>query len=100
ITHPECRLHEMGTWHPECPDRLDAISDQLLANGLMDFLQGRTARAATDEDLLRVHGQGYLDDLRRHAPQQGYFSVDPDTVMNPHTLQAARAAAGAGLTAI
>src|SRR5690606_33322996 len=23
ITHPACRLHEMGNWHPESPDRLD-----------------------------------------------------------------------------
>ena len=35
LTHPACRLHEMGSWHPESPQRLDAISDQLLASGLM-----------------------------------------------------------------
>jgi Deacetylases, including yeast histone deacetylase and acetoin utilization protein len=27
ITHRDCRLHEMGEGHPECPERLDAISD-------------------------------------------------------------------------
>ena len=25
ITHPSCRLHDMGSWHPESPDRLDAL---------------------------------------------------------------------------
>ena len=25
FTHPDCRKHEMGAGHPECPDRLDAI---------------------------------------------------------------------------
>uniref|UniRef100_UPI00333EFDFF histone deacetylase family protein n=1 Tax=Castellaniella defragrans TaxID=75697 RepID=UPI00333EFDFF len=100
ITHPECRLHEMGAWHPECPERLDAISDQLLAHGLMDFLTQRTARLAGDEDVLRVHRAEYLAELRRHAPSEGYFPVDPDTLMNPYTLEAARAAAGAGLTAV
>src|SRR5690606_4068871 len=34
ITHPACRLHEMGSWHPEGPDRLDAINDQMLASGV------------------------------------------------------------------
>ena len=28
ITHPACRLHEMGAWHPESPQRLDAVADQ------------------------------------------------------------------------
>lgn len=100
ITHPECRLHEMGSWHPERPERLDAISDQLLASGLMDFLQPRTARLATDTDILRVHRSTHLEWLRTHSPASGHFEVDPDTVMNPHTFQAALAAAGAGLTAV
>ena len=52
ITHPACRLHEMGAWHPESPQRLDAVADQLAANGLMDFLSHRTARPAEPEDVL------------------------------------------------
>ena len=31
---PECRLHDMGAGHPECPQRLDAISDHLRATGI------------------------------------------------------------------
>lgn len=100
ITHPACHLHEMGSWHPECPGRLDAINDRLVASGLMDFINEQTAVPATDADLLRVHGPGYIAYLREHAPTEGYFQVDPDTVMNPHTLEAAWAAAGAGITAV
>ncbi|MGB3741128.1 MAG: histone deacetylase family protein [Castellaniella sp.] len=100
ITHPVCRLHEMGAWHPESPLRLDAISDQLLASGLMSFLTPVQAHAATPEDILRVHTPDYLAYLRQHAPAHGYFPVDPDTIMNPDTLQAAWMAAGAGLTAL
>ena len=33
-SHPECRLHDMGAGHPECPQRLDAIADHLRATGL------------------------------------------------------------------
>src|SRR5690606_41889977 len=29
ITHPACHLHEMGSWHPECPGRLDRKSTRL-----------------------------------------------------------------------
>lgn len=100
ITHPSCRLHEMGAWHPESPQRLDAISDQLVASGLMNFLVPCEARLASPEDLLRVHTPGYLDYLCRHVPAQAYFPIDSDTIMNPDTLRAAYAAAGAGLTAL
>ena len=34
-SHPECRLHDMGAGHPECPQRLDAITDHLLRTGEM-----------------------------------------------------------------
>ena len=100
ITQAACRLHEMGSWHPEGPGRLDAINDQLLASGVMDFLTEKQAVPASDTDLLRVHAAEYLANLRAHAPADGYFAIDPDTVMNPHTLEAALAAAGSGLTAV
>lgn len=90
----------MGSWHPECPARLDAIRDRLLASGLMNFLHEREAVAAREEDILRVHGAGYLEYLRRNAPDDGYFPIDADTIMNPHTLPAAMAAAGAGIAAV
>ena len=100
LTHPACRLHEMGSWHPESPQRLDAISDQLLASGLMPYLDDRQAPQASRHDLLRVHTVQYLDDLRGHTPEQGYYPIDPDTLMNPHTYEAALYAAGAGVAAV
>jgi len=101
ITHPSCRLHEMGGWHPESPERLDAISDQLLASGLMPLLDVRTAPEATREALLRVHDADYLDYLAASVPKDGgYTPIDPDTLMNQHTLQAALHAAGAAVAAV
>lgn len=100
ITHPACRLHEMGSWHPESPQRLDAIGDQLLASGLMGHLTHYDATEATEADILRVHSRQHLDHLRQVAPASGYFGIDGDTMMNPHTLPAAWASAGAGLTAV
>lgn len=100
ITHPIFRLHEMGDFHPECPARLDAVDDQLLASGLINYLAHAEPREATDQDLLRVHQPAYLEELERQAPEQGHHPIDPDTIMNPHTLAAARLAAGAGLVAV
>lgn len=100
LTHPACRLHEMGSWHPESPQRLDAISDQLLASGLMPYLDDRQAPQASRHDLLRVHTVQYLNSLRENTPEQGYFPIDPDTLMNPHTYEAALYAAGAGVAAV
>ena len=101
ITHPACRLHEMGQGHPECPERLDAISDQMLASGLINYLQPMDVHAPASEQILRlVHGQGYMDELAAMAPSVGYRGIDPDTSMNPHTLEAARFAAGALVQAV
>jgi acetoin utilization deacetylase AcuC-like enzyme len=100
LTHPSCRLHEMGEWHPECPQRLDAIADQLLASGIMPYLDVRQAQAATPDALLRAHTQAHLDTLRRSSPAEGYRALDPDTLMNPHTYEAALHAAGAGIQAV
>ena len=33
-SHPDCRTHDMGAGHPECPERLDAIEDRLRSSGL------------------------------------------------------------------
>lgn len=91
----------MGDWHPECPDRLCAINDQLLASGVMNFLVEKQAEPAADEHLLRVHSAAYLAFLRAHLPAEGsVYPIDPDTLMCSHTLEAAAAAAGAGITAV
>ena len=55
LQHPDCLLHDMGSHHPECPERLTAIADHFRAVGLLDVLQLESAPAATPEQLLRVH---------------------------------------------
>src|SRR3954468_22347270 len=95
ISHPQCLLHEMGEAHPERPDRLGAIEDRLLASRL-DWLVTRfDAPEATREQLLRVHDAAHLERLAEISPGSGLVEIDPDTLMNPHTLAAARRAARA-----
>ena len=99
ITHRDCLLHDMGAHHPECPARLSAIHDQLIASGLINHVQQSEAPKATREQLERVHEAGYLDAIEAASPSLGIVHLDPDTAMNPHTLDAALRAAGAGVLA-
>lgn len=95
ISHPVCFKHDMGWHHPESPARMHAIEDQLIASGVMDYLQRHEAPAATREQLLRVHAADYIDFIASHAPAQGSVMLDPDTSMNPFSYPAALHAAGA-----
>ena len=89
----------MGTHHPEQPARLSAIDDQLIASGIDQYLKRYEAPVATDEQLARVHPLEYVRAIREVAPSAGTVHLDPDTAMNPWTLQAALRAAGAGVLA-
>ncbi|MFA5242509.1 MAG: histone deacetylase family protein [Sulfuricella sp.] len=100
ITHPSCLKHDMGKDHPECPARIQAIEDQLIASGLLPFLDHQEAPLATDEMLSRVHRPGYIASIRAAAPGAGLAYLDPDTAMNSHTLEAALRAAGAVALAV
>jgi acetoin utilization deacetylase AcuC-like enzyme len=95
ITHPDCLKHDMGRGHPEQPARLSAIEDQLIASRIGEHLQRYQAPLATDEQLARVHPIEYVNAVREAAPQSGTVHLDPDTAMNPHSLNAALRAAGA-----
>ena len=90
----------MGPYHPECPERLDAISDRLIAAGLDGHVRHYVAPAATREQIARVHGARYIDEVEAASPESGLHFIDPDTALNPYSLQAARHAAGAVVKAV
>lgn len=100
ITHRDCHLHDMGSFHPECPARLTAISDHLIAQGLDAYFSYYEAPLATFEQLMRVHPASHLERVKRASPEHGVTHLDPDTVMCPHTWQAALRSAGAGCMAV
>ncbi|NLF55362.1 MAG: histone deacetylase family protein [Thauera phenolivorans] len=100
ITHRDCSLHGMGQFHPESPDRLSAINDRLIAAGLDLYLSFYDAPQATREQIVRVHPESHLDALLAQVPEHGIHHVDPDTAMNPNTMQAALRSAGAGVLAV
>ncbi|OYY06574.1 MAG: deacetylase, partial [Mehylophilales bacterium 35-46-6] len=100
LTHDSYRKHEMGIDHPESPERLNAINDQLIASGILDHLIHYDAQAASREQLSRVHDADYLDWIFSHAADGGLILLDGDTSMNQFSLNAALHAAGAVVEAV
>ncbi|HZW73434.1 MAG TPA: histone deacetylase family protein, partial [Caldimonas sp.] len=102
-SHSDCRGHDMGRGHPECPERLDAIHDHLLASGLDAAVEQRDAPVVELSDLALAHSSGFLAELRdvllRVADSGDPCAIDPDTVAAPGTLKAAMRAAGAAVAA-
>lgn len=95
ISHADCSAYDLGANHPECPSRISAISDQLLASGLDFVLQHHDAPLASNEQLCRVHDPDYIQQIFHKAPREGQIWLDPDTPMTPQSLNAALRAAGA-----
>ncbi len=89
----------MGPGHPECPERLDAISDHLLSTGLMQLLVPYDAPQATREQLQRAHTALHVANIFDASPLEGHVALDPDTSMCPRSLEAALHAAGAAVLA-
>ena len=89
----------MGPWHPECPARLQAIEDQLIASRIDSLIEREYAPLASEEDLARVHTQAHIDFVKETAPLAGRAEIDPDTLMSPGSYHAALRAAGAAIAA-
>ncbi|MEX1058618.1 MAG: histone deacetylase family protein, partial [Natronospirillum sp.] len=100
IHSPSSLLHDMGSDHPESPARVQAIMDHLHDTGTWAELDVYTAPLAEDRHLLAVHNARYLQQLKQLSPQHGNVHAGPDTVMGPHSLEAAYRAAGCGIQAV
>lgn len=104
ITHPDCLLHSNGLIggmpHPENERRLTEIQDHLIAQGIEPWLVHLTAAPASKAQLCLAHERAYVDDVFQNAPEAGGVLYDQDVVLMPHTLSAARHAAGSGITAV
>ena len=98
----------MGEGHPECPQRLDAIEDRLIASGVGDALDRCEVPEAPLGDIELAHGRLHVaamrglhdqlvEDMQAGGPPHAY--IDADTALNAHTWNASLRAAGAALAA-
>jgi len=99
ITHKDCVLHEISPGHPECPQRIGAILDQLKKENLYEYLTHFDAPLADPAVAESCHPHSFIDSIVSSAPQSGRVQLDADTAMNPHSLNAALRGVGAGVLA-
>ncbi len=93
VSHEHCLAHEQGPGHPERPERLRVILDALRGPGWRDRLVWHEAPPAAREALLRVHPPTHVDRIAK-ASERGGTRLDPDTVTNAASWDAAARAAG------
>ena len=100
ISHSDFLRHEMGSHHPECPERIQAIEDQLILSRVDGFLKRIEPPLATTEQVELVHSADHVEYVTGHSPTSGYFMLDGDTIMNPATLTVSLRAAGAAIAGV
>ncbi|WP_424832243.1 histone deacetylase family protein [Ruegeria sp.] len=96
LTHADCLGHVTPGGHPERVARLEHVLHALEALNLKRV----AAPLVADDDLLRVHPEGYIRDIRGARPSDGFAQIDGDTFMSPGSVDAAYRAAGAAVRAV
>lgn len=89
-------LHDAGPRHPESPARLEALRGAFAEAGLDPPRVEATPVAM--EDLLRVHSEGHVAEIRETCATNGRYR-DPDTRMGAGSWDAALLAAGGAIAA-
>ena len=97
FTHSACLIHDPGHGHAERPERLGAVIDALRTG--FDDLDWHEAPRASRGQLLRIHDPRLLA-VVLEPRTEGYFQLDPDTVLSAGSGEAALRAAGAGVAAV
>ena len=93
------REHVNGPWHPESPERLQAIDRMLARSPYRRHLVDIGARDARIEELLRIHSEEYVERLER-TRGGSRTQLDPDTSACGRSYDAALRSAGGTMDAV
>jgi acetoin utilization deacetylase AcuC-like enzyme len=85
--------HDMGAYHPESPQRLEAIYDMLAEPDMQGVFTEIPARKAIKEELKLVHSAEYIDLIASSDGKDSMY-LDGDTRTSAGTYNAALLAAG------
>jgi acetoin utilization deacetylase AcuC-like enzyme len=97
---PATLRHEPGGDHPEKPNRLDSVMASVRALEGQRRLEVSTPRAATEDEILRVHTPDYLKLVRAEIDGGRRTLSTGDTDISRGSLAAALAAAGTVVSAV
>lgn len=99
VTHPDYVIHNIPG-HPERPARMTATWQALDEAGLTNRMLPLDPQPITDEQILYVHTEQYLEVLNLCSLRDRPFRFDADTSALPETPQIARLAAGGVIRAV
>ena len=85
--------HQMGSYHPESPRRLEVIYAMLEDADMRGNYKDVPVRRAEREELLWIHSPDYVERLASTEGKE-YTYLDPDTQTSPGSYEAALLAAG------
>ena len=86
--------------HPEHAGRIQAVWQELEAQGLADQLLRIAPERASDQQILAAHSHAHLERLNQIERQERLTRIDADTYALPVSLEIARLAAGAVIGAV
>jgi acetoin utilization deacetylase AcuC-like enzyme len=90
--------HDTGR-HPECADRLRAVTARLMKAGLDKMCQAGEYQPLTEDAVRAVHDARQVQAAKQVA-EHGGGRLDPDTVVSKESFAVALAAAGACVAAV
>ncbi len=100
VYSPEYKKHVTGPWHPEAPERLDAVIKALEPQRLGIELTRLTPRRATREEILTCHTGAYYDLAKKEIASAIQQLSTGDTTVSKRSFDVALLAAGGALTAV
>lgn len=93
VKDPIYLQHEMGTYHPESPERLRIIYEMIDESPLKLNLDEIPIRQATTDELSTNHDPRYVEQIAATEGRDSTF-LDPDTSACAHSWEAASKAVG------
>ena len=108
FSHPDCKRHDMGRGHPECPERMDAIEDRMIASGLLDVVDRRQAPLGDLAAIELAHSLDHVESISglnqrlQESIEEGgahLAQIDPDTSMSGGSYNAMLRGVGAAVAA-
>jgi len=98
--HPLFEAHDPGAGHPESPQRLRHIQENLEKSGIFSRLSRVSPEPAPIEIIGKVHSAVYISHILSHRGMEHKILDEGDTIVNAHSVDAALLAAGAVISAV